>query len=87
MGKFISKLLSYLPEEYRFSVLAKKAAYTVGKLVIAGLMYGKVGTLLGSKLTPEQVLAIQTVASVLAAAGLTAIQDFFALKYPDIKWL
>lgn len=87
MSKVLNWLVNLIPEEYRVGVAIKKASYSIGKLAIAGLMYGKVGSVVGSKLTPEQVQGIQAGAAALSAAALTGLQDWAKLKWPNATWL
>jgi len=87
MHKVLNWIVNLIPEQYRIGIAIKKVSYTLGKLAIAGLMYGKVGTMVGSKLSPDQVVQIQTAAAGISAALLTAIQDWARVKWPDAKWL
>jgi len=87
MGKVLNWIVNLIPEEYRIGVAIKKVSYTLGKLAIAGLMYGKVGSMIGSKLSPDQVTQIQTAAAGLSAALLTSIQDWAKVKWPNTTWL
>jgi len=79
-------LWKLFPQDWKFSVAVKKAAYTIGKLAIAILTMGKLKSL-GDKMSPEQLTQLQTVIGGLTAAGLETLHDWFRLKYPDIKWL
>lgn len=83
----INWIWNLIPAEYRWSVAIKKMSYTVGKLAIAGLMYGKVGQMVGSHLTPDQMAQIQAAAAGATAALLTGIQDWAKMKWPNAKWL
>jgi len=87
MSKILNWLVNLIPAEYRIGIAIKKISYTIGKLVVAGLMYGKVGTMIGSKLTPDQMQQVSAVAAAMSAATLTAIQDWAKLKWPSATWL
>ncbi len=87
MSKILNWIVNLIPEQYRIGIAIKKVSYTLGKLAIAGLMYGKVGSMVGSKLTPDQVSQIQVAAAGLSAAVLTSIQDWAKLKWPNATWL
>jgi len=87
MSKILSWIVNLIPAEYRIGIAIKKVSYTIGKLVVAGLMYGKVGTMIGTKLTPDQVQGVQAGAAALSGAILTGIQDWAKLKWPTATWL
>lgn len=80
-------LIKLVPEKYKWDVAAKKIAYTLGKLAVAGLAYGKVGQVVGSHLTPDQMTEVQTMVAGVVAAGLTGLHDWLHMKYPDNPWL
>lgn len=80
-------ILSMVPADYKWNVAIKKASYTVGKLVAAGLMMGKTKTMVGDHLTPDQITQIQGAIGAVTAAGLEGIHDWAKLKWPDKKWL
>lgn len=80
-------LLKLIPEQYKVSILIKKASYTVGKLAVAGLMYGKVGQFLGAHLSPDHLAQIQLAAATVTAAGLEGAHDWAKLKWSETRWL
>lgn len=87
MSKVIDWIIHLIPEQYRVGIAIKKASYSVGKLAVALLMYGKMKTVVGDKLTPDQVQQVQAAAAAMSAALLTAIQDWAKLKWPNATWL
>ncbi len=80
-------IIGLIPADYKWSVAIKKASYTVGKLAVAALMYGKAKTLIGSHLTPEQLTQAQEAVAVVSAAGMEGIHDWLKLRYPNATWL
>ena len=76
-------ILRLLPAEWKWQVASKKIIYTVTKLAIAGLMYGKFGQYLGSHLTPDQMIHAQAGVAAVTAAGLEGLHDFLKMRYPD----
>lgn len=87
MNKVLNWFVNLIPEQYRVGVAIKKASYTVGKLAVAALTYGKVKTMVGDHLTPDQITEIQTAAAGVTAALLTGVHDWAKLKYPNATWL
>lgn len=85
--KLFNWLAKFLPESWKWGVASKKVVYTVSKLAAAGLMYGKVGQIVGSKLTPDQIVQVQTAAAAIVAGGLESLHDYLKLKYPENNWL
>jgi hypothetical protein len=79
-------LWNLFPEDWKFSVAAKKICYMAAKFVVAILTMGKLKSV-GSHMTPEQLAQLQTVIGGLTAASLEALQDFARLKWPEVKWL
>lgn len=84
MFGFLWKLL---PEDWRWDVAIKKASYTIGKLGAAALMMGKAKVLVGSHLTPDQLVQVQGAIGAVSAALLEGIHDWAKLKFPDNKYL
>ncbi len=84
MSKFLNWVVNLIPEEYRVGVAIKKVSYTVGKLA-AGLITAKLVS--SGKLTPEQCNQIQLGVTAAVAGGLTMLQDWAKLKYPNATWL
>jgi len=80
-------LLKLIPDDYKWSVMIKKAAYTVGKLAVAALMYGKAKTIVGNQLTPDQLKMVQDTAGVVTAGFLEGVHDWAKLKWPNTGWL
>lgn len=80
MFKFLLKLI---PNEYKWSIGIKKASQAAGKFA-AGLL---VGSVIGQKLSPDHVKAVEAVLATLTMAGLEAFHDWAKLKYPNVKWL
>lgn len=72
-----------VPENYKWKVATTKAVAGVVKLSMSCLMYGKVGTYLGSHLTPEQVQAVQAGIAALTMAAMESLHDFLKLHFPD----
>jgi hypothetical protein len=83
----INWLLNLIPQEWKISVAIKKASYTIGKLAVAGLMYGKAKTLVGSHLTPDQMNQVQMAIAAISAGALEGIHDWARLKWPGLTWL
>ena len=80
-------ILKFIPQEYKWGVGIKKASYAVGKLVVSLLTFGKAKMLVGDKLTPDQILQVQTTIAAITAAALEGIHDWARVKWPDVKWL
>lgn len=76
-------LLGLIPNDYKWSVAIKKAAWTVAKTGIALLA----GTKIGSTVSPDQWTVVTEASTALIAGGLKLIHDWARLKYPDVKWL
>lgn len=87
MGKLLGWIVNLVPEQYRVGIAIKKMSYTVGKLAVAVLAYGKMKTMVGDHLTPDQVQQIQAAMAALAAAALTGLQDWAKVKWPQATWL
>lgn len=87
MSKLLNWFVNLIPQEYKIGIAIKKMSYSVGKLAVAGLMYGKMKTVVGGHLTPDQVTQIQAAVAAMSAAALTAIQDWAKVKWPDATWL
>lgn len=85
MSKLLEWFSNLIPAEYKIGVAIKKLSYTVGKLA-AGYITAKLVTT--GKLTPEQCSQIQMGLTAGIAGGLTLVQDWAKLKYPDaVKYL
>lgn len=80
-------ILKFIPQQYKWSVAIKKASYTVGKLAVALLSMGKMKTVFGDNLTPEQLTEIQAAVGAVVAAGLEGLHDWAKIKFPEVKWL
>jgi len=87
MNKVLSWIVNLIPQEYRVGIAIKKVSYTVGKLAVAALAYGKMKALVGDNLTPDQLVQIQTTTAAIAAALLEGVHDWARLKYPNATWL
>lgn len=84
MSKFLNWVVNLIPEQYRVGVAIKKVSYTVGKLA-AGYLTSKLVT--SGKLTPEQCSQIEMGVTAAVAGGLTLVQDWARVKYPNATWL
>lgn len=84
MSTVLNWFVNLIPEQYRVGVAIKKVSYTVGKLA-AGYLTAHLVT--SCKLTPEQCSQIEAGITAAVAGGLTFIQDWAKLKYPNATWL
>lgn len=84
MSKVLNWLVHLIPEQYRVGIAIKKVSYTIGKLA-AGYITSSLVT--SGKLTPEQCTQIQLGVTAAVAGGLTMIQDWARVKYPNATWL
>lgn len=80
-------ILKFIPDDWKWNVAAKKTAYLLAKMALAGLMYGKVGQHIGSRMTPEQQAQFQLAITGAALAGLESLHDFLKLKFPKSNLL
>lgn len=76
-------LWKLIPEQYKWTVAAKKATWTVAKTGVSLLA----GTKLGKEVSPDNWLVVTEVSAALMAGGLKIIHDWARLKWPDAKWL
>lgn len=76
-------LWNLIPNEYKWQVGLKKAAWTIAKTGIAMVA----GTKIGEKVPPNQWLIVTEVSAALLAGGMKLIHDWARLKWPDKKWL
>ena len=84
MSNILNWFVNLIPEQYRVGIAIKKVSYTVGKLAAGVITARLVAT---GKLTPEQCNQIQVGVVAMVAGGLTALQDWAKLKYPNATWL
>lgn len=85
--KLLNWAAKFLPEDWKWGVASKKIVYVVAKFALTGLMYGKVGEYVGSRLTPEQQMQVQAAASAVVAGALESVHDWAKLKWPENNWL
>lgn len=77
----------FLPKDYSIKVAIKKISYLVGKMAVAGLVYGTLGEWIGKHLNSEQIGMIQVSVTAVAAAGLEGVHDWARMKWPEKLWL
>lgn len=87
MSKILNWIIHLIPEQYRVGIAIKKASYMIGKLAVSFLAYGKVKSIVGDHLTPDQITQIQTAAAGVSAAFLEGVHDWAKLKWPNATWL
>jgi hypothetical protein len=77
-------LLKLIPADYRVKVAAKYVASWTGKAVVSLIA----GSVLKDKLSHEHVEAVGVAVTLMTGAGLTALQDWAKVKWPEkTEWL
>lgn len=79
----IAWIWKILPENYKFSVAFKKAAWTVAKTVVALAA----GTKIGKEISPENWVTVTEVVSTALVGAMKLVHDWARLKWPESKWL